>query len=510
MHEIGHNLGWGHSGTLGSKYNDMSGIMGYSFAQSDGPKLCTNGAKFWKTNWYGNRYHIINDVSLDKELRSFNYTGTLTSFSNDPLVAGPPMIIKVATDTNMTYFVGYNGKTESNSGATSLDTVNVYSVEDEEMYGSNSILHATLSAGETFHASIGISLNVTVLSIDGAAGEAMIDVSSSTTVFTRGSFEMLVEGTCNVTDVEESLLSSLIETDPESSFEVMSAQPHCVSRRNLQEESTAAQNSVLVTLNFNHKYKFGPEKRLRGKREVVEKYKEKKRDIDAKLKGKFKGTGSILLKYIDYFDRTTSVPSMDVSGAPSSSPTRSGNCLDSPKGWHDADGEMYNCDWYSVGERCTTWGESSNFNTTANEACCSCGGGRILDTSPSNSPSHQVSLNPSKTPSDVPSIKPSFGPTSRPTAKPSTKPSPASSLSPTRIASSSPTLNHSPNPSNRASFEPTDYNNLASNSTSCVDSPQGWHDADGPDVSIFVFFYHLMQKNTQFKVFSMIKHEVWL
>ncbi len=55
-------------------------------------------------------------------------------------------------------------------------------------------------------------------------------------------------------------------------------------------------------------------------------------------------------------------------------------CIDEPEGWYDADGEEYNCEWYGEpGEnRCNNFGELyENFGTTASEACCVCGGGSV-------------------------------------------------------------------------------------------------------------------------------------
>lgn len=54
-------------------------------------------------------------------------------------------------------------------------------------------------------------------------------------------------------------------------------------------------------------------------------------------------------------------------------------CADTP-GWYDADGSVYNCNWYSVGNRCARYGSGyRNFGQVANEACCACrASGRLL------------------------------------------------------------------------------------------------------------------------------------
>ena len=78
-----------------------------------------------------------------------------------------------------------------------------------------------------------------------------------------------------------------------------------------------------------------------------------------------------------------------------------GGCTDistSEGQWYDSDGPTYNCQWYADNANaCASWGDSySNFGYTANEACCTCGGGLVsggntlsnvitMDAGPSNS-----------------------------------------------------------------------------------------------------------------------------
>ena len=52
-------------------------------------------------------------------------------------------------------------------------------------------------------------------------------------------------------------------------------------------------------------------------------------------------------------------------------------CRDDPPGWYDADGPMYNCEWYGQNSSYCGWygNDYENIGYTANQACCVCGGG---------------------------------------------------------------------------------------------------------------------------------------
>ena len=53
-----------------------------------------------------------------------------------------------------------------------------------------------------------------------------------------------------------------------------------------------------------------------------------------------------------------------------------GGCANFPLGWHDSDGSTFTCEWYEDNDRCSEDGESfEHMGFTANQACCTCGGG---------------------------------------------------------------------------------------------------------------------------------------
>jgi hypothetical protein len=63
------------------------------------------------------------------------------------------------------------------------------------------------------------------------------------------------------------------------------------------------------------------------------------------------------------------------SVTPTRAPTKKspGPCTDYP-GWHDADGPIFDCAWYSQGVRCEAFGNIwiGVGGLTAEEACCAC------------------------------------------------------------------------------------------------------------------------------------------
>lgn len=60
------------------------------------------------------------------------------------------------------------------------------------------------------------------------------------------------------------------------------------------------------------------------------------------------------------------------------------DCSDEPESWFDSDGPTYDCGWYEGGRNCKRYGDSfANAGLTANQACCTCGGGGATTTGPS-------------------------------------------------------------------------------------------------------------------------------
>ena len=163
----------------------------------------------------------------------------------------------------------------------------------------------------------------------------------------------------------------------------------------------------------------------------------------------------------------------DTANCPSDCP-----CVDNPEGWYDSDGPTctYDCNWYSSGTNCASYGDSyANFGTTANQACCVCGGGSPTKggpgptESPTSSPTPAPTppaptKSPSSSPSRVPSFRPSASPTlATSTPVPTKSPSSAPSQRPSHRPSASPTPVHSITPSS----PPTDVNECLVDNGGC-------------------------------------------
>jgi len=64
FHEVGHNLGLKHSGNSVNAYEDRSCLMGVSYSESFGKRMCFNAHKFFVLNWFPTRTVTV-DPSVD-------------------------------------------------------------------------------------------------------------------------------------------------------------------------------------------------------------------------------------------------------------------------------------------------------------------------------------------------------------------------------------------------------------------------------------------------------------
>ena len=113
MHEIGHNLNLAHSGEGTNVYGDQSGMMGYSYSQDDGPKMCFNAAKSWQLRWYEDKHITVNPLVSGWEGDMVGIVD-YSIISNDERV-----LLQIDVPGNTTdYYVNYNRKplTGFNSG----------------------------------------------------------------------------------------------------------------------------------------------------------------------------------------------------------------------------------------------------------------------------------------------------------------------------------------------------------------------------------------------------------
>lgn len=103
MHEIGHNLGLGHSNEAGIEYNDQSGYMGYSYGAKDTPKMCFNAYHSWMLGWYNSK---VRDLTSSEP-----FEGELSPITDYNSTNSVYVLIRVVD-----YFISYNKKEGFNSG----------------------------------------------------------------------------------------------------------------------------------------------------------------------------------------------------------------------------------------------------------------------------------------------------------------------------------------------------------------------------------------------------------
>ncbi|KAL7449014.1 hypothetical protein ACHAWC_001121, partial [Mediolabrus comicus] len=178
MHEIGHNLNLAHSGEGTNQYGDQTAMMGYSYSQNDGPKMCFNAPKNWQLGWYPQGAHTVeNNFFEGKILGLVDY-----DYGNN-LANGEIIMAKINDGNGVDWYVSFNRDTGINSGTQEgQNQVLVHKREQGTGY-KQSYLMAKLSAGSTYN---GITVNgvvvpVSVSSIDtsSAVGYAQVRIGNA-------------------------------------------------------------------------------------------------------------------------------------------------------------------------------------------------------------------------------------------------------------------------------------------------------------------------------------------
>jgi hypothetical protein len=152
MHEFGHNFGMGHSGLGSNEYADRSGMMGISYDQDDGPKMCFNATKSSKFGWFS-----------DKELTFYEsdwasgqgaWTGKIVGAANyDQAASDQYLLLKIHSingdESSSSLTINFNRGTGFNSGtSTGKDRLLVVSTATPTGYNT-SLLEANLGSGES-------------------------------------------------------------------------------------------------------------------------------------------------------------------------------------------------------------------------------------------------------------------------------------------------------------------------------------------------------------------------
>ena len=130
MHEIGHNMGFGHSGRGDNSYGDRSSMMGYSYDNDDGPKMCFNAAKNYQLQWYNRQKATFDPLANLNTSRKFTMNGVdeykVSGDTNEKLITlrlllSGDTFIRENENSNFgnfgpDYYIGFNDAKGVNEG----------------------------------------------------------------------------------------------------------------------------------------------------------------------------------------------------------------------------------------------------------------------------------------------------------------------------------------------------------------------------------------------------------
>jgi hypothetical protein len=108
MHEIVHNLNLAHANEKGA-YNDQTGMMGYSYFNTNGPLMCFNAAQSWQLGWYSEKAVTLNKSNKKSHV---GVLGGIADYSDSNNI----VLVKLNTGKSTDYYVNFNRRTGINSG----------------------------------------------------------------------------------------------------------------------------------------------------------------------------------------------------------------------------------------------------------------------------------------------------------------------------------------------------------------------------------------------------------
>mmetsp|Transcript_25258 Transcript_25258/g.46948 ORF Transcript_25258/g.46948 Transcript_25258/m.46948 type:complete len:682 (-) Transcript_25258:187-2232(-) len=184
MHEIGHNLNLADSGEGSDQYGDQSGMMGYSYSESN-TQMCYNSAKSWQLGWYSTKREVY---TAGMGPRTYDIYGIASA---GDAMAGT-VLIKIDRDSDVDLYINFNWAMLHNEDT--KEAANLVMIVEQggnaASYAHSSLL-AKLSGGSSFR------------STDYFEGEPEgrdVVVSVETIAGNKASITIAAEAICSVDD----------------------------------------------------------------------------------------------------------------------------------------------------------------------------------------------------------------------------------------------------------------------------------------------------------------------
>jgi len=150
VHEVGHNLGLGHSGAEYDDYGDKTCFMGAQVPWDDkGAKMCFNAGKLWSLGWYS-KHH--GSFKPDKYGVKANLIGIGEAQTRGGAVVKEKVIVKLSSSINKNashLYLRYNNGKGPNQGV--VGDKNKVVITQQYSRSSDSHIKAALGPGETYY-----------------------------------------------------------------------------------------------------------------------------------------------------------------------------------------------------------------------------------------------------------------------------------------------------------------------------------------------------------------------